>query len=297
MVPKFHECFYPVLLKLSDAKPYRRNADEVQLFVKNWCKDSFLQTTEEELHEKLESDGSNVINGRIGWVFSYLKQAELIEKSDIKFHYNITQLGLEVLDKHKQAEAIKLSYIRNSTPFLQNRNTKERVKDDENTTSTEEVFNLKEFIEDIEATTKKAFIEYVRAMDWQYFEDFCVELLEKMGYGTGRFSKVKQGDGGIDGEIYGDKLELETIYIQAKRYSTNNVSPKDMKEFCYNVQPGKKGVFITTTDFSKEAKDVHDKHSQSSIALIGIDKLFALCCTYSHHIEKQKVEIFKPDFI
>ena len=93
--------------------------------------------------------------------------------------------------------------------------------------------------------------------------------MEKLGYGKGKHIG-KTGDGGIDGEISQDKLGLETIYLQAKRYSSN-VSAHDVRDFlgALSVKKASKGIFITTSNFPQRSRDDIEKSSKSIILING----------------------------
>lgn len=111
----------------------------------------------------------------------------------------------------------------------------------------------------------------------EFFEHLVVDLLIKMGYGYGEKSGVVTGrshDGGIDGIISEDKLGLGLIYIQAKRYSKNNkVGRKEIQAFIGAMEHVQKGVFITTSFFTKEAISFAEKQQQKSIKLIDGESL------------------------
>jgi restriction system protein len=131
-------------------------------------------------------------------------------------------------------------------------------------------------------------------MSWQNFEDFCANLIEKMGYGVAAKRKIRSRDGGIDGEILEDELGLRgKIYLQAKQWQSNSkVGSKDMREFLYNIR-GKKGVFITTSDFSEDARSEAGSFKDGSVALINYQELIRLCKKYQHLCEKKNLEIFQ----
>lgn len=105
-----------------------------------------------------------------------------------------------------------------------------------------------------------------------FFEQLVVDLLVEMGYGYDKSAGVVTGcshDGGIDGIINEDKLGLDLIYIQAKRYNSNNkVGRKELQAFVGAMQNIQKGVFITSSSFTNEAKDFIDKQQQKNIKLI-----------------------------
>jgi restriction system protein len=125
---------------------------------------------------------------------------------------------------------------------------------------------------EIEAQVKHELLDKLKGIDPYYFEKVILILLKKMGYGD-FIETSKSGDGGIDGIINEDKLGLDKIYIQAKRYEDNKVREKDIRNFIGAMSGDtSKGVFVTTSDFDKDAiKKAHDAHHK--IILINGDKL------------------------
>lgn len=113
--------------------------------------------------------------------------------------------------------------------------------------------------------------------DSQFFEQLIVDLLLAMGYGYDRTSGIVVGgshDGGIDGIVFEDKLGLDQIYLQAKRYkSENRIGRKELQAFVGAMQSVQKGVFITTSSFTKEAINYADKQQQKSLKLVDGDML------------------------
>ncbi len=126
---------------------------------------------------------------------------------------------------------------------------------------------------------KSELLEKLKTIDPYYFEKVILILLEKMGYGD-FIETSKSGDGGIDGIINEDKLGLEKIYIQAKRYNENKVREKDIRNFIGAMSGDtNKGVFVTTSTFDEGAvKKAHEAHH--SIILIDGSKLVDLMHTY-----------------
>ncbi|WP_330147015.1 restriction endonuclease [Shewanella oncorhynchi] len=107
-------------------------------------------------------------------------------------------------------------------------------------------------------------LEYIKSSEPEFFESLVVKLLLRMGYGWDKSQSGRvvggKGDEGIDGVINEDKLGLEKIYIQAKRYSSNKVSPSEIRDFigAMAIKGARKGVFFTSSSFSEQAM----KHSQ-----------------------------------
>lgn len=132
-----------------------------------------------------------------------------------------------------------------------------------------------------------------------FFEHLVIDLLLKMGYGYGKDSGVVTGkshDGGIDGIIYEDKLGLDLIYIQAKRYDAKlSVGRKELQAFVGAMESINKGIFITTSRFTKEAKSFIDRQ-QKNIKLIDGELLADLLVRYQIGISiVQSISIYRLD--
>lgn len=136
-------------------------------------------------------------------------------------------------------------------------------------------------------------IERILQCKPEFFERLVVELLMKMGYGYDRSSGSvvgKSHDGGVDGIINEDKLGLSKIYIQAKRYAIgNNVGSHDAQAFVGAMQKAQKGVFITTSDFTKEAKkyvrEIQNGSNTTPLRLINGHELAKLMIQYEVGLE------------
>lgn len=133
-----------------------------------------------------------------------------------------------------------------------------------------------------------------------FFEKIVVDLIEKMGYSSGHEGSSKAfcmgSDGGVDGVVEEDRLGLDRIYIQAKRW-TNTVGRPELQQFAGTLmgKHAQKGVFITTSDFSKEARDFV-KDSGSNISLINGEKLVSLMIEFGLGVSLQKrLDILKVD--
>ena len=147
---------------------------------------------------------------------------------------------------------------------------------------------------------KHSLLEKVRECHPSFFEKLVVDLLLAMGYGCDDKSGQvigKSHDGGIDGIISEDKLGLNLIYIQAKRYNKgNSVGRPEIQRFIGAMQKAEKGVFITTSKFTKEALDFVNAESRKHIRLIDGDSLVELMIKYSVGLERIKEYIvFKID--
>lgn len=157
----------------------------------------------------------------------------------------------------------------------------------------------------------KAYIQYVEELEndilerilhckSEFFERLVVDLLIKMGYGyDNKSGKVvgKPYDGGVDGIIQEDKLGLSNIYIQAKRYSeSKKVGPHDIQAFVGAMQNVQKGVFITTSDFTKKALEFSEKQQQKQLRLVSGHELARLIIQNEVGLEPiKKYAIYKID--
>ncbi len=142
--------------------------------------------------------------------------------------------------------------------------------------------------------------ESILEKDPPFFERLIVDLLLNMGYGYDKNSGVVVGgshDGGIDGIISEDKLGLSLIYLQAKRYGENNkVGRPELQAFVGAMQNINKGVFITTSDFTKEAVEYTEHQQQKSIKLINGEMLTELMVKFGVGVlEQQNIKIYKVD--
>lgn len=145
---------------------------------------------------------------------------------------------------------------------------------------------------------KRQILDHIMNCHPSFFEQLVVNLLLEMGYGSDEMSGCilgKSHDGGIDGVIYEDKLGLSMIYIQAKRNdSSNTVGRPLLQAFVGAMQDVQKGVFITTSSFTKAAKDYAEKQQQKSLKLIDGDFLAELMIKYGIGLEKiQTYTVYK----
>lgn len=133
-----------------------------------------------------------------------------------------------------------------------------------------------------------------------FFEKLIVDLLLKMGYGYDRTSGIVVGgphDGGVDGIISEDKLGLDLIYLQAKRYKAGNaVGRHEIQAFVGAMQNVQKGVFITTSSFTKEAKQYAERQQQKNLKLIDGEMLGSLMIKHEVGITvENSVKIYRLD--
>jgi len=230
----------------------------------------YSELPEELLKQKTKS-GDVLISNRIAWGKSYLKKGGFIEFPK-RGMVKITKKGLNSISKK-----LELKDIENTNNFL-NFYTEEKTKK-KVLINTIEGSTPQDLIDSgfsqIETELKFELLEKLKSIDPFYFEKVILILLKKMGYGD-FIETTKTGDGGIDGIINEDKLGLDKIYIQAKRYGENKIREKDIRNFIGAMSGDtRKGIFVTTSNFHEGAiKKANDAHH--TIILINGNKLVDL---------------------
>lgn len=279
-IPKFHETFNPILDILSDREIIHTREMQKRIIEKYY---SHLPI---ELLEQKTKSGEILINNRIAWGKSYLKKGGYIHYPS-RGHMQITDKGLS------QKSKLNLKDLENETSLLDFYQT----EDERYSTEIKQISNaspqdlIDEGFDQIEKETKSDLLEKLKTIDPYYFEKVVLILLKKMGYGD-FIETSKSADGGIDGIINEDKLGLDKIYIQAKRFSENKVREKDIRNFIGAMSGDtNKGVFVTTSLFDKgaieKAKNAHHK-----IILIDGNKLVDLMHEYNVGVQtKQTYEV------
>ena len=274
-LPKYHETFLPILETLNSAEPLKSR--ELAVIVR----DKYYSHLPEELLKQKTSTGANVLLDRILWGKSYLKMAKFVSYPKRGF-VQITEKGKQVLKKG----SLSLHDLQNDQDFINHRESVKTEK--ENNIEIDRVkvehASPQDLIDSgfssIEKEVKTELLEKLKELDPYYFEKVILILLKKMGYGD-FIETSKSGDGGIDGIINEDKLGLEKIYTQAKRYNENKVREKDIRNFIGAMSGDtSKGVFITTSTFDDSAiKKAREAHH--TIILIDGSKLVDLMHQYN----------------
>lgn len=282
-IPNFQEIFWPLLQLAGDGKEHSlREAIEAMT-------DHFA-LSEEERHQLLPSGRQTTIASRVGWARTYLTKAGLLE-SPRRGYFRITPRGQEVL-RHPP-ETFNVSFLLAHYPeFVAfHRGNARQVKRPSVSSKGEEKAEQtpEEIIEaayrQIQEQLAAELLESIRSSSPAFFEQLVVDLLVEMGYGGSREDAGRaigrQGDEGIDGVINEDRLGLDVIYIQAKRWE-NTVSRPEIQKFAGALQGkrAKKGIFITTSTFSQGARDYANR-IDSKIILIDGQKLAQLMIEYN----------------
>lgn len=272
----------PLLKIVSDGKEYH-NRELIELLAVQF------NLTDDERKEMLASGTQPIFDNRVGWAKTYLKKAGLLD-SPKRAIFVISDLGRKTLSE--KPEAIDANYLKKFDSFLKFQNLS-RVGNDNDSIinkSIEEITpeeNLENSYQRLRISLAAELLNKVLELSPSFFERLVVELLVKMGYGgsikdAGR-AIGKSGDEGIDGTIYEDKLGLDIIYVQAKRWNLGNtVGRPEIQKFVGALagQGAKKGVFITTSSFTREAKD-YAPRNDTKIVLIDGEQLSQLMIDYN----------------
>jgi len=282
-LPKYHETFIPVLEILNTVESIKSRD------LASKVRDLYYSELPLELMNQKTSSGANVLIDRILWGKSYLKMGKFVMYPKRGF-VQITEKGKRILELGN----LPLQDLQNDSDFINHRETvtSEKVNEIEDEIVKIENASPQDLIDSgfstIETEVKTELLERLKEIDPYYFEKVILILLKKMGYGD-FIETSKSGDGGIDGIINEDKLGLEKIYTQAKRYNENKVREKDIRNFIGAMSGDtSKGVFITTSTFDdaavKKAKEAHHR-----IILIDGLKLVDLMHQYNVGVQVKTI--------
>jgi restriction system protein len=253
-IPDYQTCMLPLLKYYADGQEYT-NRDSIEALAKQF------KLTEEERRKMLPSGVQGLFDNRVNWARTYMKKAALIESPKRGVH-KITKRGLEILKK--KPDRIDVAYLgqfQEFKDFRALRHVKEESEEPEldlNNKTPEE--SLEGAYQKLRGDLAAELLQRLKSCSPTFFERLVVEVIVKMGYGGTRQDAGKAigkaGDGGIDGIIKEDKLGLDAIYIQAKRWE-NTVGRPEIQKFIGALaqQRAKKGLFITTSSFSADAED------------------------------------------
>lgn len=278
-IPDFQTVMRPLLDAIRDGKEHslRELLDQLG---------DVFQLSEDDRKRLLPSGRQGVFTNRVAWAKTHLRMAGLIEPS-ARGVFRITPKGLEVLRSTK--DRVDLRLLKEQPGYLEARSRK-REKPGPNggeasipvTQTPEEL--MEGAIEALRESLGRELRAKLKASSPRFFEQLVVELLVRMGYGGTRQDAGqaigKSGDEGIDGIINEDRLGLDTIYIQAKRWE-QTVGRPEIQKFAGALQGfrARKGIFITTSEFSKEARD-YASRIESKIVLIDGDQLWNFMIDY-----------------
>ena len=255
-IPTYEECMLPLMKIAEDGKEHLfREATDALI--------NQFNLTEKEKQELLPSGSAFVINNRIGWARTYLTKAGLLLKTK-RGYFRISEEGKKLLQK--EPAFINTKMLKEYDAFNDFQSTKGPDNSENNKTehNIEQSITPHELLESgylsIKNELANELLSTIKNISPQKFEKLVIDLLVKMGYG-GSIKEAatvvgKSGDEGIDGIIKEDKLGLDVIYIQAKKWDSVTIGRPEIQKFAGALlgKKAKKGIFITTSTFTNEAK-------------------------------------------
>ncbi len=266
-IPDFQSLMLPLLKLLADKQEHAMRE------VTSLLSDQF-HLTEDDRNLSSAISGQGVMYNRTAWAKTYLKKAGLIEQPRRGF-FKISAAGEEVLKK--PPSLINIKFLEQFPEFSAKDSLESVDQPQVALISETPVSTPEELIEGGARTIRKELageiLQRVKGCSPAFFERLVVELLVKMGYGGTRQDAGRaigrSGDEGIDGVIHEDRLGLDVIYLQAKRWE-GVVGRPEIQKFvgALQGQRAKKGVFITTSDFTKEAVE-YVRHIDNKVVLIN----------------------------
>jgi restriction system protein len=285
VIPDYQSVMLPLLKYAGDGKEHRIR-DAVEKLAEG------LRLSEEERKELLPSGQQAVFKNRVGWASTYLKKAGLLN-SGKKGYFSITQKGMAVL--REDITSIDVNFLTRYEEFNEFRRGKQAEPVElEKGNKNEELDpreNLELSYQQLHNELVSEILSAIKKCSPSFFESIVIDVLTKMGYGGSRTDAGKavgkSHDGGIDGIIKEDRLGLDVIYIQAKRWE-GTVTRPEIQKFAGALigKKAKKGVFITTSNFSKEAIEYADL--TGNIVLIDGEMLARLMIEYDVGVSKVK---------
>jgi restriction system protein len=287
-IPDYQACMLPLLESIADGK------EHVLRDVTKAIADRF-GLTENERQELLPSGQQPIIANRVAWAKTYLKKAGLISQPS-RGVIRITAEGMAALKKKPtRIDNDFLSRYPAFAGFLGRTTTEPPTETKSDTATPEE--SLEASYQTLRNTLVDELLERVKACSPQFFERLVVDLLVAMGYG-GSLADAGQvvgrtGDGGIDGLIKEDKLGLDVLCIQAKKWD-KTVGSSEVREFAGSMDGyrARKGVLITTAAFSRDAKEFVDRIERKIVLIDGIH-LAELMIDYGIGVETAHTYVLK----
>lgn len=296
-IPTYQSLMLPLLRLAADHEEHSlREAIDV-------LADEF-SLTDDERKQLLPSGHQTTLANRAGWASTYLRKAGLTQLTRRGF-FRITDQGVELLTTNPTEISVDTLL-----QYPQFKDFRDRKGTDENLTAAltpesagaetpEEL--IESAYQDLRTTLATEILETLKLCSPSFFEQAVVDLLVSMGYGGSRRDAGeaigRSGDGGIDGVINEDRLGLDAVYIQAKRWDQNSVGRPEIQKFAGALQGqrARKGIFITTSSFSRDAVD-YASRIDSRIVLIDGTKLaqymidFNVGVTLSATYELKKID-------
>lgn len=287
-MPTYEDIMLPFLEHLADGKCHMLK-DLHYTLVKDF------KLSDEERCRLLPSGKQTMFYNRIGWARTHLKKAMLIQTLS-PGKYQISEKGKEVLQTG--IRYIDSKYLLQFAEYQQFWKPAQQTNENQEINGVCEPKTPQELIDscyrDIHNALADELLQQIMAQSPRFFEQVVLDLLLKMGYGGSREDAAqvvgKSGDGGIDGIIKEDRLGLDVIYIQAKRWK-NSVGSPEIQTFlgALFAKNARKGIFITTSEFTAQARDLLLKVGNCAVVLIDGIELAQLMINYNVGVATETV--------
>jgi restriction system protein len=275
-VPPFQEIFLPFLTYLADGQEHTKHDVSAHLAVK-------FNLTPEDIGELLASGKQTKFMNRIAWTRTYFGKALLLESTS-KGHFKITRRGMELLATKPQVLNVKALKQYPEFQVFHQSSLSDNNQDVSANGETQAVSDetpeerLESSYQSLRKELAQTLLQQVLQGTPAFFEQLVVDVLVAMGYGGSRIDAGKaigqSGDEGIDGVIKEDRLGLDIIYLQAKRWTDKPVRRPDVQAFVGSLvgKNATKGVMLTTSRFTDEARE-YAKHIPQKVVLIDGEEL------------------------
>lgn len=285
-IPIFEEFLYPFLKFVGQKDMTTKEMRQAMI--------DHFHLTDEDCDQMTRSGGTNKLADRLGWARQYLRRALFIEIPS-RGVYRISSRGQEYLSSHTDLRKKDLleypefaayangTSVETVTPIV---SLSVGIQEPE-VTPTE---LLESAYSSINKDLASELLQKIMEQTPKFFEQLVLDLLRAMGYGTSAQATPYVHDDGIDGIIFEDKLGLGRIYVQAKRYETgSNVGKPAVQQFsgALDEQHSTKGIFITTSDYSREARS-YVKTLPKSIVLVNGEELAKYMIEYNVGVTVKK---------
>lgn len=271
-IPDYQACMLPLLRFAADGNEHLLKEAVAALA-------NEFRLTDAEKNEYLPSGQQTVIHNRIGWARTYMKKAGLLA-SPRRGYLAITDRGRVVL--REKPKAIDIRLLERYPEFVEFKSLRHEKEESHATSSGVAAADadktpheaLETAYERLRSELAAEILSTMKVAEPVLFEEIVVDLLVKMGYGGSRkdagHAIGRRGDEGIDGIIKEDRFGLDIIYIQAKRWDATIGRPEIQKfAGALDGQRAKKGIFMTTSDFSREAEEYVSRIEKKIVLIDG----------------------------
>jgi restriction system protein len=304
MIPTYEQIMLPLLKMLEDKKEHSLQEAE------DYLSEQF-NLSEKEKREFLPSGTQPIFRNRLGWARTYMKKAGLL-RSTKRAHFQISEEGLRLLKENPHE--INSQFLSRYPDFVEFKSIK-KIKDSHEIDNHEQQPNIQssktpeEVLEDafqkLRSELAKELLDTIKSCSPSFFEKLVVDLIIKMGYGGSRKDAGqalgKSGDGGIDGIVKEDKLGLDTIYLQAKKWE-NTVPLKEIRDFTGALasKKARKGIFISTSNFPHSVYDFVKQVEYKIVLIDGellanlmIENNVGLSTVNEYHVKRIDTDYFE----